>query len=47
VLLGKRVRKLQVVRQGIDASDRIVTHDVSALTHGQQVRAIAADPVPE
>ena len=47
VSLGKRVGKLQVVRQGIDASDRIVTHDVSALTHGQQVRAIAADPVPE
>lgn len=44
VLLGKRVGKLQVVRQGIDASDRIVTHDVSALSHGQQVRAIAADP---
>ena len=47
VSLGERVGELQAVRQGIDASDRIVTHDVSALSHGQQVRAIAADPAPQ
>jgi hypothetical protein len=47
VSLGERVGELQTVRQGIDASDRIVTRDVSALSHGQQVRAIAADPAPE
>jgi RND family efflux transporter MFP subunit len=43
VSLGERVGELLAVRQGIDASDRIVTHDVSALSHGQQVRAIAAE----
>ena len=47
VTLGERVSELQSVRQGVAASDRIVTHDVSALSHGQQVRAIAADPVSE
>ena len=47
VSLGERVGELLAVQQGIDASDRIVTHDVSALSHGQQVRAIAADPAPE
>jgi RND family efflux transporter MFP subunit len=47
VSLGERVGELQAVRQGIDASDHIVTHDVSALSHGQQVRAIAADPAPD
>ena len=47
VLLGERVGELQAVRQGVDASDRIVTRDVSALSHGQQVRAIAADSLPE
>jgi len=47
VSLGERVGELLAVRQGIDASDRIVTHDVSALSHGQQVRAIAADPAPQ
>jgi membrane fusion protein (multidrug efflux system) len=47
VVLGERVGELQSVRQGIDATDRIVTHDVSALSHGQQVRAIAADPAQE
>ena len=47
VALGERVGELLSVRQGIDASDRIVTHDVSSLSHGQQVRAIAADPAPE
>ena len=47
VTLGERVGELRSVRQGVAASDRIVTHDVSALSHGQQVRAIAADPVSE
>jgi RND family efflux transporter MFP subunit len=46
VSLGERVGELQVVRHGIEASDRIVTNNVSALSHGQQVRAIAADPAP-
>jgi RND family efflux transporter MFP subunit len=46
VSLGERVGELQVIRQGIAASDRVVTHDVSALSHGQQVRAIAAEPAP-
>ena len=44
VALGERVGELLSVRQGIDASGRIVTHDVSSLSHGQQVRAIAVDP---
>jgi multidrug efflux pump subunit AcrA (membrane-fusion protein) len=43
VVLGQRVGDLQIVRQGIAASDRIVTHDVSALSHDQQVRVITAD----
>ena len=47
VALGERVGELLSVRQGIDASDRIVTHDVSSLSHGQQVRAIAVDPESE
>ena len=47
VVLGERVGDLQVVRQGIAASDRIVTHDVSALSHDQQVRVITTDPAPE
>ena len=46
VSLGVRVGELQVVRQGIEASDHIVTNDVSALSHGQQVRVIAADSAP-
>jgi hypothetical protein len=46
VSLGERVGELQVVRQGIEASDHIVTNDVSALSHGQQVRVIAADSAP-
>ena len=44
VILGDRVGDLQVVHRGIDASDRIVTHNVSALSDGQQVRVIAAEP---
>ena len=47
VSLGERVGELQAIRQGVDASDRIVTRDVSALSRGQQVRAIAADPAPD
>jgi len=35
---GERVDGLQVVIQGLAASDRVVTRDVSALSHGQQVR---------
>jgi RND family efflux transporter MFP subunit len=40
VVPGKRVGELQVVQQGINANDRIVTRDVSSLSHGQLVRAI-------
>jgi RND family efflux transporter MFP subunit len=40
VVPGKRVGELQVVRQGVNANDRIVTRDVSSLSHGQLVRAI-------
>jgi membrane fusion protein (multidrug efflux system) len=43
VSLGDRVGELQVVRHGIDATDRIVTNDVSALSHDQQVRVVEAD----
>ncbi len=39
VLLGKRVDQLQVVRQGINASDRVVVRGVAALSHGQKVDA--------
>ena len=35
---GERVDGLQVVLQGLTASDRVVTRDVSALSHGQQVQ---------
>ena len=47
VTLGERVGDLQVVHRGIDASDRIVTHNVSALSDGQKVRVIAREPVTE
>jgi len=47
VTLGERVGDLQVVQRGIDASDRIVTHNVSALSDGQQVRVITAGSAPE
>jgi RND family efflux transporter MFP subunit len=47
VTLGERVGDLQVVQRGVDASDRIVTHNVSALSDGQQVRVIASEPVTE
>ena len=39
---GERVDGLQIVMQGLAASDRVVTRDVSALSHGQQVQAIDA-----
>ena len=35
---GERVDGLQIVMQGLTASDRVVTRDVSALSHGQQVQ---------
>lgn len=44
VLLGSRVDRLQVVRQGISADDLIVVRDVAALSHGQQVEVGDADP---
>jgi len=47
VTLGERVGDLQVVQRGVDASDRIVTHNVSALSDGQKVRVIAREPVTE
>jgi RND family efflux transporter MFP subunit len=37
---GERVDGLQIVMQGLAASDRVVTRDVSALSHGQQVQVI-------
>jgi HlyD family secretion protein len=39
---GERVDGLQVVLQGLVATDRVVTRDVSALSHGQQVRVLDA-----
>ena len=47
VELGERVGNLQVVQRGIDASDHIVTHNVSALSDDQQVRVIPGEPVTE
>ena len=38
VTAGERVDGLQIVMQGLAASDRVVTRDVSALSHGQQVQ---------
>jgi RND family efflux transporter MFP subunit len=39
---GARVDGLQIVLQGLAASDRVVTRDVAALSHGQQVQAVDA-----
>jgi hypothetical protein len=39
---GERVDGLQIVLQGLAASDRVVIRDVSALSHGQQVQVIDA-----
>lgn len=47
VTLGERVGDLQVVQRGVDAGYRIVTHNVSALSDGQQVRVIASEAVTE
>jgi RND family efflux transporter MFP subunit len=38
VSLGPRVDGLQIVLQGLVASDRVVTRDVAALSHGQKVQ---------
>jgi RND family efflux transporter MFP subunit len=46
VRLGPRVGELQVVGQGINASDRIVTRDVAALSHGQKVQPVMASETP-
>ena len=46
VQLGQRVGELQVVEQGIDATDRIVTRDVAALSHGQKVQPVPAGDTP-
>ena len=40
VTQGERVDGLQIVMQGLAANDRVVTRDVSALSHGQQVQVI-------
>jgi RND family efflux transporter MFP subunit len=47
VTLGERVDDLQVVQRGVDASDLIVTHNVSALSDGQQVVVIASEAATE
>jgi hypothetical protein len=36
------VNGLQVVLQGLAASDRVVTRDVAALSHGQRVQPVDA-----
>jgi RND family efflux transporter MFP subunit len=40
VVLGTRVGDWQVVTQGLDPADRVVTRDVAALSHGQKVVAV-------
>jgi len=42
VRLGPRVEGLQIVLQGLAASDRVVTRDVAALSHGQKVQVTEA-----
>jgi len=42
VRLGPRVDGLQIVSQGLAASDRVVTRDVAALSHGQKVQVTDA-----
>ena len=42
VRLGPRVDGLQIVLQGLAASDRVVTRDVAALSHGQKVQVTDA-----
>jgi RND family efflux transporter MFP subunit len=46
VRLGPRVGELQVVEQGVSATDRIVTRDVAALSHGQKVQPVTASDTP-
>jgi multidrug efflux pump subunit AcrA (membrane-fusion protein) len=46
VQLGPRVDELQVVEQGIHATDRIVIRDVAALSHGQKVQPVPASDTP-
>ena len=43
VTTGERVDGLQVVLQGLDEHDRVVSRDVSALSHGQRVQLIEPD----
>jgi len=47
VVLGERVGELRVVQRGIAAGDYIVTHNVSALSDGQQVRVLTDQPAAE
>ena len=47
VVLGERVGELRVVQRGIAAGDYIVTHNVSALSDGQQVRMLTDQPAAE
>lgn len=42
VVTGERVDGLQVVLQGLDEHDRVVSRDVSALSHGQRVQVLEA-----
>jgi RND family efflux transporter MFP subunit len=46
VRLGPRVGELQVVEQGLSATDRIVTRDVAALSQGQKVQPVTASDTP-
>jgi RND family efflux transporter MFP subunit len=46
VRLGPRVGELQVVEQGIQAADQVVTRDVAALSHGQTVQPVTASDTP-
>ena len=43
VTTGERVDGLQVVLQGLDQHDRVVSRDVSALSHGQRVQVLEPD----
>ena len=43
VTTGERVDGLQVVLQGLDERDRVVSRDVSALSHGQRVQVLEPD----
>ena len=40
---GERVDGQQVVLQGLDERDRVVSRDVSALSHGQRVQVLEPD----